>query len=299
MASFVPRSLDVIHTRALLHYRLGLPVELVLDILDKAHYWVESVSECTRHELLRDPEYFDDFSAALPMLGICFDRRVNRLVLPPLFMGNNAYVPSRETTKLREIEFLIVSHDQGWITDDYPKEILFTYKTHSWFEVSILRSTREFELRERNHLEDEVFNGLYVSDIPVQPTIHDVVEDWLDGYDFKLVPRPSSETEPQRMHSEDMHEMLYSEEGTPLGVEGEHTWYLQGNQVVRGGSIFEGDIAPRYRVVWGCKDNPVWEGNEGAGRGEGFIDSLKDNDWIVVWARTKVSWFKVRIVYVY
>jgi hypothetical protein len=74
-----------------------------------------------------------------------------------------------------------------------------------------------------------------------------------------------------------------------MGIEGQHAWYLQGNEVARAVSVFEGDYIRRYRVVWGCKDNPTWEGNEGAGRGENFIDSLQDGDWICVWARAKVS----------
>lgn len=70
---------------------------------------------------------------------------------------------------------------------------------------------------------------------------------------------------------------------------GTHAWYLQGNQVARATSLFEGEMVKRYRVIWGCKANPRWEGNEGAGRGEGFVDSLREGDRILVWARAKVS----------
>lgn len=74
-------------------------------------------------------------------------------------------------------------------------------------------------------------------------------------------------------------------------VEGEHAWYLQSNQVARGVSVFEGEMIRRYRVVWGCKANPVWAGNEGAGSGAEFLDTLKQTDWICVWARAKVRAF--------
>lgn len=66
-------------------------------------------------------------------------------------------------------------------------------------------------------------------------------------------------------------------------------WYIQGNEVARSASTFDGDMIPRDRVVWGSKSTPRWVGNEGTGSGEGFVDSIKEGDWIVVWARAKVS----------
>ena len=117
---FAPRRRDVHRTRALLHYRLGLPNELVLDILDKARYWVEVKHVNDQTSVLLDEEFSDDFSAALPMLRIVIDR---------------PEIAHRETSTLREIEFLIVSHDQGWTTED----TIGTFNTSSWFEVSIVR----------------------------------------------------------------------------------------------------------------------------------------------------------------
>ncbi|EOA89320.1 hypothetical protein ACJQWK_09232 [Exserohilum turcicum] len=268
MAPFIPSRRDVLRTRALLHYRLGLPNELVLDILDKAHYWVERIREFTRHEVLLDDEFSLNYSAACPCLGIYFDSPPTR---------------SREKTKLREMEFLIVSHDQGWTTEDTAG----TFKTSSWFEVSILRSTRELKRIEKNLLAHQLDVGHFDGDVPVKSNIHKVLNDSFHEYNLKAVPRPSSETEPQRMHCREMQSTLLSDDGTPLGIEGEHAWYLQGNEVGRASSVFDGEFIRRYRVVWGCKDNPAWEGNEGAGRGEGFIDTLKDGDWICIWARAK------------
>lgn len=66
----------------------------------------------------------------------------------------------------------------------------------------------------------------------------------------------------------------------PQGGEGEIAWYLQGNRV----AAKHGE----YRVVWGL--DGIEEGNEGAGRGERFVDSLKEGDRVLVWARAKVCY---------
>lgn len=60
--------------------------------------------------------------------------------------------------------------------------------------------------------------------------------------------------------------------------EGDVAWYLQGNRVA------DGNPQP-YRIVW-TEDR--FEGNEGAGSGERFIQALKDGDELLVWARAKV-----------
>ena len=72
-------------------------------------------------------------------------------------------------------------------------------------------------------------------------------------------------------------------------TDGDDAWYLQGNEVARATSVFDGEMIRRYHVVWGRKAHPAWVGNEGAGNGHGFIDSLKPRDWICVWARAKVG----------
>jgi hypothetical protein len=71
--------------------------------------------------------------------------------------------------------------------------------------------------------------------------------------------------------------------------EGKNSWWLQGNLVAKSTSVFEGEMVKRYRVVWGSASNPRSEGNEGAGKGEGFVDSLQKGDIIAIWARVKVS----------
>lgn len=60
--------------------------------------------------------------------------------------------------------------------------------------------------------------------------------------------------------------------------EGDFAWYLQGNRVAD-------ENPPFYRIV--CTEGG-FEGNEGAGRGEGFIQALKDGDHLLIWARAKV-----------
>jgi hypothetical protein len=188
----------------------------------------------------------------------------------------------RETTRLREIEFLIVSHDQGWTTEN----TIGTYNTSSWFEVSIVRP--QFHISD---VDNETVAERFEENMHPQSDIHSAIDNICGNLGFRNVPRPSSTTEPQRLHCDEMQAMtfLHDEPSRPMGIEGQHAWYLQGNEVARAVSVFEGDYIRRYRVVWGCKDNPTWEGNEGAGRGENFIDSLQDGDWICVWARAKVS----------
>lgn len=133
-----------------------------------------------------------------------------------------------------------------------------------------------------------------------------------------MVPRPSSDMEPQRLHCDEMKKITWSVEARerqneiyeepsrnprPWNAqasiqktemcderdEGKHSWYLQGNQVAKGTSVFEGEMVKRYHVVWGCAANPTWKGDAGAGSGEAFVDSLQKGDTIVVWSRAKVG----------
>lgn len=105
-----------------------------------------------------------------------------------------------------------------------------------------------------------------------------------------MVPRSSSEMDANRLHCSEMIHVgpkYVDIEGNPI-KEGYLSWYLQGNLVAKGTSVFEGEMVKRYHVVWGSSSNPRVEGNEGAGKGEGFIDSLQKGDIIAVWARAKV-----------
>lgn len=99
----------------------------------------------------------------------------------------------------------------------------------------------------------------------VRENIYTALEHLSDiGDEELLVPRPSLEMEPQRLHCEPMREVTYSGEGGKPkhhdrdGREGDHAWYLQGNEVAKGPSVFEGDMVPRYHIVWGSSR---WGGN--------------------------------------
>jgi hypothetical protein len=176
--------------------------------------------------------------------------------------------------------------DQGWTTE----ETKGTFATSSWFEVSILRPQL---LKGRLHRRGTVPS--LVSAGRDHSSGHGNVESaflamFPEGSQ-RLVPRPSSDTEYLRQHCSEMVLITQDSKSAPLGVtnEGQHAWYLQGNEVARSASVFDGEMVRRYAVVWGNKSNPHWEGNDGSGLGEGFIESIDQNDWIVIWARAKVS----------
>ncbi|KAF2823730.1 hypothetical protein CC86DRAFT_59269 [Ophiobolus disseminans] len=272
MEPFVPTRRDVLLVRAEL-FSHGLPTELILEILDHARYWVERQHESTALRVLMDEEYDTEYTAAYPYL------EMKAFPIETPFRTNRAEVP-----KIKEIEFLIVSHDQGWTTEGTKG----TYDTSSFFEVSILTpkrlpqsdtslSTSEDQKREfyRNR---DVFSNVELAVRNIFPTgmLH-------------LVRRPSTETEPQRMHCTEMTNIT-KEPGTSqieAAQGGMHAWYLQSNEVARGASVFDGDMVRRYTIVWSSKLNTRWVGNEGTGSGENFIDTIKKDDRIVVWARAK------------
>jgi hypothetical protein len=109
---------------------------------------------------------------------------------------------------------------------------------------------------------------------------------------WDMVPRPSEEMEGNRVYCPEMMKVTWPEDMTgedPNLDEGKHSWYLQGNMVAKGTSVFKGEMVKRYHVVWGSKHNPRFVGNEGAGKGEGFVDSLRPGDVIGIFANVKVS----------
>jgi hypothetical protein len=269
MTPFVPTLHDVETTRALLA-SFGLPDELALLILDEARYWVEIVTESREHVVLVDRDWSLDYSAIYPYIYTPAHPQFSRL-------------------KIREITFTVVSHDQGWTTEDTHG----TYQTSSWFEVSIIR--QKGVLASSRYRLQPAYDELYIlRDMSVEGETLDGVcaaSAFIhsDGM-FELVRRDSSAIEPQRTHCVEMMEVKSQ------GVkEGEYAWYLQGNEVGREKAIFEGEMVKRYNVTWGCKDNPIQEKSEGAGSGESFIDTLKRNDFICVWARAKVRFSDVRL----
>ncbi|KAH6622240.1 hypothetical protein C7974DRAFT_218842 [Boeremia exigua] len=257
MVSFDPTLLDAETALAILA-SLRLPNEIALCILDQAQYWIKDEYNCEEHTLLIDGAWSLDYSAVYPYLCVR---------AYPQLQGRHL--------QLREITFTIVSHDQGWTTEDTQG----TYQTSSWFEVSIIRPNMASSdllepglrlLRDMN-IRGDIVDGVKVA--------FDIIHS--DGR-FELVRRPSSDFEPQRVHCTEM--MQVNSQGEK---EGEYAWYLQGNEVARKKSVFEGEMIKRYRVTWGCKHNPVQVTNEGAGSGDGFIDSIEKDDYICVWARAK------------
>jgi hypothetical protein len=97
MAPFEPSRADVYRVRALLASR-KLPNELILAVLDHAHYWVERQHYWDELTVIMDEEFSTEFSAASPLIAMSaypYPRR------PQL---------SSEPAKIKEIEFLLVSH---------------------------------------------------------------------------------------------------------------------------------------------------------------------------------------------
>jgi hypothetical protein len=76
-----------------------LPVELILQILDYARYWVEQRHEIAQHVVLMDEDSSTEYSNARPYLAA-------RAFETPSAFGFS----QRETRKIKEIEFLLVSH---------------------------------------------------------------------------------------------------------------------------------------------------------------------------------------------
>ncbi|KAF2790180.1 hypothetical protein K505DRAFT_283109 [Melanomma pulvis-pyrius CBS 109.77] len=284
--SYIPSERDVRDVRSIVA-SLGFPTELVLAILDFARYWPEITNESIVHSVLLDEEWSLDFSVASIYLWA------------ELPQSDARY--EDENPKMREIEFTIVSHDQGWTTEDTKG----SYQTSSWFEASIFRhETPDYPSSYRAY-EDNLWTNLEIA-----RSFYAKHRGW------HMVPRPSSHMEPQRLHCDEMKNITWSVEARqrqneiyaepsrnpqPRNAqasiqktetynesdEGKHSWYLQGNEVAKGTSVFQGEMVKRYHVVWGCAANPTWKGDAGAGSGEAFVDSLQKGDIIVVWSRAK------------
>ncbi|KAF2122071.1 hypothetical protein BDV96DRAFT_483361 [Lophiotrema nucula] len=73
----------------------------------------------------------------------------------------------------------------------------------------------------------------------------------------------------------------------PQGGEVPIGWFLQANKVA----------APitNASIVWGTDR---FEGNEGTGSGEGFLDALREGDRILLWARAKWRGWECHVTYV-
>jgi hypothetical protein len=95
MAPYVPDQDDVYSVRSILRGR-KLPNELILTILDHARYWVEHEASRDEYKVLLDGEFSHRFSAACPYLAM------------PAF--SRSYSTNSELPKIKEVEFLVVSH---------------------------------------------------------------------------------------------------------------------------------------------------------------------------------------------
>jgi hypothetical protein len=152
--------------------------------------------------------------------------------------------------KVKEIEFVISSRDQGWTSEGTEG----TFNTSSWLEASIVRRAVGAEDGTNPQLSVQLPLSAYVHPGTYQP------EALARGK--TLVERPE-------------------EAGSGIqNGEGNLAWYLQGNRVASLGR-FE-----KYRVAWRTNG---YEGNEGAGNGVGFLETLREGDEVIVWARAKVS----------
>jgi hypothetical protein len=180
--------------------------------------------------------------------------------------------------------------DQGWTTEGTRG----TFQTSSWFEVSILRPNKKTPDRNIHHVFYDPYMGASGT-LRTYPSVSTAIHTMFPTGAVQLLRRPSKTPEPQRMHCREMIEVSADEETSTrhsekskTTKEGEYTWYLQGNEVARDSSIFDGEMVRRYTVVWSSASNPRFVGNEGSESGEGFVDALRERDWIVIWARAKV-----------
>lgn len=98
MTSFLPTRGDVYHVRNLLS-SCGLPVELTLEILDHARYWVERRHETEKLLVLMDYDFDTAYSTAYLYVGISAFPRAPA-----------SHRIDGERAKIKEVKFLIVSH---------------------------------------------------------------------------------------------------------------------------------------------------------------------------------------------
>lgn len=157
--------------------------------MNYAHYWKEIGWESIRSRALVDEDWSLDYSAAYPYL-----------CMPVLVDADR----QNEPLKVREIEFTIVSHDQRWTTEPTKG----TYETSSWFEVTILRPKEAYSCG-RESLFQRTTGGLREIDARrnTANSITAASRIMFPDDSFGLVRRPSSITEPQRLHCTDMKEV--------------------------------------------------------------------------------------------
>lgn len=231
-----PSYADICVVRAMLE-SLGLPTELVLEILAMAQY--EPVLNFDRSQYVTTQGHYGHGD---PLSRVC-------LIAEILSQEVMHQISSPEVTlEAKEISFNVSSCDQGWTSENTQG----TFNTSSWLEVSIIRPDKRTSFQEVEHLvrNTEFGNAQHLHNL-LQAAGHKLVDK-----------RPSNIAV------------------GPQGGEPPLAWYLQGNQVAAPGYT-------DYHVRWASTG---FEGNEGAGKGEGFIDALQEGDLILVWARAKVRY---------
>ncbi|KAF2685620.1 hypothetical protein K458DRAFT_476976 [Lentithecium fluviatile CBS 122367] len=203
---FSPTYADVCVARALLKAR-GLPTELVLEILEWAEY--EPVRE---------------FSSTEGQTASAHNRAVRSCLNAGVLTKNTLrdLKTASVSTKVKEIEFVISSRDQGWTSEGTDG----TFQTSSWLEVSIVRPT-----------------GLYPSRAL--------------GGGVPPISGAQRPTDLQTMFARRGMTLVTRPEEAGWGIqngEGHLAWYLQGNRVASRGRFSE------YRVVWAVNHREGNEG---------------------------------------
>ncbi|KAH8727202.1 hypothetical protein GQ44DRAFT_770634 [Phaeosphaeriaceae sp. PMI808] len=177
---------DVCQVRAMLK-TLNLPTELVLQILDHAQYWPQHNFVTNSPRPVRATGSVRKPSHAM----LCLDAGIlDNPTVDLIRMGG-------ETPKIKSLEFTVVSHDQGWTSEN----VRGTYNTSSWLEVSILRSVDN-----KTHLSVPNFVRNFLGD---PSDFHKGIA----GLGWFLVKRPEAVVQ------------------GPQDGEGDFAWYLQGNRV--------------------------------------------------------------------
>ncbi|KAG9204662.1 hypothetical protein G6514_000446 [Epicoccum nigrum] len=245
---------SVLEARSILK-TTGLPTELALQILDHAEYWPSLSFSSHTPRLIKARATHTSPSAAT-------------LCLAAPILNPDSLHTHGETPRVKAIDFHIRSRDQGWTSEPTRG----TFHTSSWTEVSLLRgaptNTPSSTAAPTNSFGSETdVSGLppscWLSAVFASPAsflAHILPRGW------NLVPRPEE-----------------AEQGPQEG-EGGLAWFLQGNRVATAGSCEE------YSVRWirdagGGEERE--EEEEGRGGGEGFVESVREGDWLLVWARAK------------
>ena len=240
---------SVLEARSILK-TLGLPTELALQILDHAEYWPSLTFSSQSPHTTKARATSASPSAAT-------------LCLAAPILDSDAARYDGETPRLRAIAFHLRSRDQGWTSEPTRG----TFHTSSWTEVSLLRKTPD-SISSSTAPTNDFGVDRHVAGLPPSCWL---VAAFASPAHFLthvlargrcLVPRPEG-----------------AQQG-PQGGESGLAWFLQGNRVATEGRCEE------YPVRW-TRDAEEGE-EEGRGSGEGFLESVREGDWLLVWARAKV-----------